>query len=1114
MRHHTQARTPKAIGNVNRQASMARMLAATALFFSFAQAEADQLTVTAANWYKNAVYNIQINSSNANPPTPLIPGTTTAINSTTDAGTHGNFDALVWVANSYCKSRDLIVADASKQMIVRYQGASTVPGCYIPPPGGTPPTISPTAQTVFAYATSTKPGPRFPNGLSADAYGNLFVISSAIEGSYAGVWALPFDATNGKYDIAPVLIDKTFGGTNTKRLVETVVASQGTSLWNVGDLLVLIDDWTSTTTTTKTSRGTTTTTTWSTTARVNRYAATSIYGGAGTPGPISSALPLSGPTTVAIPTSAFIALFKQLKIEQPSWTFFSFFSDALFGMDVLPATTPSAHTGVLFTTGSGIIAQFDTVENTFLTTNYANIPGGVLQKVRVGLFSNVPLAFVTQVLSSSALQGQILVLGAPISGKNNQVGVVRSGLMEPVGLAVVQSGSQTVPPNQPFVPFTLAPLGASLLSMTIDNLGTGTLSGVFTQTLCDVQPDPRVSATVTNGVLTSWSCTGQDLQIGAGTTICPTFPPAYIPGSVCGHSGAGANAFAVVEGAATGLDPNDNNTIIALSANADTALPGPGNLECTAFPNGYPVTGQIPLIAWGTRSDLTTVEGTIPEDTLGTWDDLGTSPPNPVLGGEPGFLTELTGGCDTSTSGSRELSMIAFGLGLSTPPQSANYQTFLYQLLAQKFAALNQTIATAAVNSASVANTLETDIGSASGAQFFVNEAQSTGNVTTNMNCALVQIYTADNSLRSNLSHFSSNLIMTSPGGGNPNPAGDIDGRLANLFLLIYTEFLGNSPPAPQAPPSFLIPASAEPSCGLMPPPYSVGGTVTGLTGGSQVTLVNQSNGDMQTVTGGGTGTDSFTFPADLNPGAPYNIAVATQPLTETCSSTNGSGNIGEGNFSGVLFTCTANAPPSLDISYFTISTSDPDPGNVGSGTCTDYVASALGPDGLPVLNGSWDPACGTIPKDVYPTANEITWWNPMFNTNVTSTGSGTVLLPYSNPNFYPPNGTGPCDDSCGDGYGGYQAAILSGQLTVTEPEGSVVSFILSADDMAFVYLDGVYVCGLGGVHPATATSCTTSTISAGPHNLEVFYVDMAPTNAGLEFNVTATPDTNIVVTP
>jgi hypothetical protein len=1079
---------------------MARMLAAAALFFAFAQAEADQLTVTAANWSRNAVYNIQINSSKSNPLTPVIPGTTTAINSTTDAGTHGNFDALVWVTNSYCKSRDLIVADASKQMIVRYQGASTVPGsgCYTPS-GGTAPTISPAAQTVFAYA-STKSGPQFPNGLSADAYGNLFAISTAIVGSYAGVWALPFDATNGKYDIAPVLIDKTFGGTNTKRLVETVVASQGTSLWNIGDLLVLIDDWTSATTTTKTSKGTTTTTTWSTTARVNRYAATSIYGGAGTPGPISSGLPLSGPTTVAIPTSAFIALFKQLKITQPSWTFFSLFSDALFGMDLLPATTPSAHTGVLFTTGGGIIAQFDTVQNTFLTTNYANIPGGLLQKVRVGLFSNVPLAFVTQVLSGSTFQGQILVLGAPISGKNNQVGVVTSGLMEPVGLAVVQSGSQTVPPNQPFVPFNLAPLGATLLSMTIDNLGTGTLSGVSTQTLCEVQPDPRVSATVTDGVLTSWSCTGQYLQIGAGTTICPTFPPAYIPGSACGHSGAGADAFAVVEGAATGLDPSDNNTIIAVSANADTALPGPGNLECTAFPNGYPVTGQIPLIAWGTRSDLTTVEGTIPEDTLGTY---------PVLGGESGFLTELTGGCDTSASSSRGISIIAFGLGLSTPPQSAKYQAFLYQLLAQKFAALNQTIATAAVNPASVATTLKTDIGSASGAQFFVNEAQGTGNVTTNMNCALVQIYTADNHLRSNLPDFSSNLIMTSPGGGNPNPAGDIDGRLANLFLLIYTEFLGNSPPAPQAPPKFLIPVSAEPSCGLMPPPYSVGGTVTGLPSGSQVTLVNQSNGDTQTVTGGGTGTDSFTFPADLNPGAAYDIAVTAQPTypyNQTCSSTNASGNIGEGNVSSVLFACTANTPPSLGISYYTISTSDPDPGHLGSGICYDYVASALGPDG-PVLNASWDSACGDIPKDVN-SSNEITWWSPMFNTNVTSTGSGTVSLPYSNPNFYPPNGTGPCDGSCG---GGYQAAILSGQLTVTVPEGAVVSFILSADDMEFVYLDDVYVCGLGGVHPTASTSCTTSTISAGSHSLEVFYVDMAPTGAVLEFNVTAP---NIVITP
>jgi len=380
------------------------------------------------------------------------------------------------------------------------------------------------------------------------------------------------------------------------------------------------------------------------------------------------------------------------------------------------------------------------------------------------------------------------------------------------------------------------------------------------------------------------------------------------------------------------------------------------------------------------------------------------------------------------------------------------------------------------------------------------------------MNCALVQIYTADNYLRSNLPDFSSNLIMTPPGGGNPNPAGDIDGRLANLFLLIYTEFLGNSPPAPQVPPSFLIPASVVPSCGLMPPPYSVGGTVTGLTGGSQLPLVNQNNGDTQTVTGSGTGTDSFTFPADLNPGAPYSIAVTAQPTNQTCSSTNASGNIVEGNVSGVLFTCTTNSP-SLGISYFTISTSDPDPGTLGGGNCSDYVTSALGTDGLPVLNTPpFDTAnCGNVPADV--SSGEITWWSPTSNTNVTPTGTGTVSLPYSNTNFYPPNGTGPCDGYCVEGYGGYQAAVLSGQLTVPEG-GATVSFTVTADDMAFVYLDGVYVCGIGGVHPATAASSPncTPTISTGHHSLEVFYVDMATFNAELDFNITATP--NIVVTP
>jgi hypothetical protein len=55
---------------------------------------------------------------------------------------------------------------------------------------------------------------------------------------------------------------------------------------------------------------------------------------------------------------------------------------------------------------------------------------------------------------------------------------------------------------------------------------------------------------------------------------------------------------------------------------------------------------------------------------------------------------------------------------------------------------------------------------------------------------------------------------------------------------------------------------------------------------------------------------------------------------------------------------------------------------------------------------------------------------------------------------------------------------------------------------MAFVYLDGVNVCDDGGVHAATAVPCTTAVISAGNHNLELFYVDLDPVGAELEFSV------------
>jgi hypothetical protein len=55
---------------------------------------------------------------------------------------------------------------------------------------------------------------------------------------------------------------------------------------------------------------------------------------------------------------------------------------------------------------------------------------------------------------------------------------------------------------------------------------------------------------------------------------------------------------------------------------------------------------------------------------------------------------------------------------------------------------------------------------------------------------------------------------------------------------------------------------------------------------------------------------------------------------------------------------------------------------------------------------------------------------------------------------------------------------------------------------MAFAYLDGQVVCDLGGVNVSTTGTCTTATVAAGNHNLEVFFVDINNVQAGLTFGL------------
>lgn len=200
-----------------------------------------------------------------------------------------------------------------------------------------------------------------------------------------------------------------------------------------------------------------------------------------------------------------------------------------------------------------------------------------------------------------------------------------------------------------------------------------------------------------------------------------------------------------------------------------------------------------------------------------------------------------------------------------------------------------------------------------------------------------------------------------------------------------------------------------------------------------------------------------------------------------------------------VLLSARAHAD-ALSVTYYAISSSDPSYNTLCCGTYSNEVLDTLGPDGLPILNPAYS---GTKPNsaDLYTTGSgqEITWWSPTLNQYVTQIGTGTATLPINQTsNFYPcvVNASYACNDTSAG-----LAAHYYGTLIV--PSTETISFSIGADDSAFAYLDGTIVCDLGGVHAYTPGTCVTPfNIAAGPHTIDLFFVDMNQVQSGLYFSV------------
>jgi hypothetical protein len=87
------------------------------------------------------------------------------------------------------------------------------------------------------------------------------------------------------------------------------------------------------------------------------------------------------------------------------------------------------------------------------------------------------------------------------------------------------------------------------------------------------------------------------------------------------------------------------------------------------------------------------------------------------------------------------------------------------------------------------------------------------------------------------------------------------------------------------------------------PVTYTIGGTISGLSGSD---LVLQDNGGNDLTVGAGA--TSFTFTTPIATGDAYSVTVLTQPSNppQTCAVTNGSGTMASTRVTNVAVPCTA----------------------------------------------------------------------------------------------------------------------------------------------------------------------------------------------------------------
>jgi hypothetical protein len=383
--------------------------------------------------------------------------------------------------------------------------------------------------------------------------------------------------------------------------------------------------------------------------------------------------------------------------------------------------------------------------NSYATTfasvsyGYGSCPFG---KLRTGVQKDTAYAFVTQ--STGTDSGNILQFAAPLATPTPASGF---GFTAPT--AEVPTSATTTADSTTGSPAGIAVAAATVVvasaAACASSAGCNPSGGLSS----NIVPGPSgVGPQGVHGNIIQQTCIVTDTRLQADGScpgnlniaqLCPGFPANIISPRICGASGPAKNQLAIIESIANGVD--DVPGILVQSEGSPSSLiPGTPAQPCA----------PAQVVGWSPR--LGSDEGVIPE------------------GAE---LLDMTTFCDIDGSSTRGNSIYAVGGTLSSRLSSDKRR--LVRFTRDKLENLGRTVA-----AADIARPMQDFLGRCliASANFL-----DTGHYA----CAARKVWDCDQVVAADAKSFGS-----SP--DNPNPFGDVRGRLGNLFFTINSRILKNPP--------------------------------------------------------------------------------------------------------------------------------------------------------------------------------------------------------------------------------------------------------------------------------------------------------------------------------